>query len=280
MKEAVLYSLVVLVIRKLGRWDGHSVLGALVAGDRRHEYLDHSSSILGVCAGLDVAVFTLAHLEVGFEGGLSGAGNALPVAVTVTGATFLGAFGPGAVDGRVLAAGDFSVNFFLNQGSALLAAVLGEDADGAGPAELVALGLRAPGRPLGNRAVDWALVEGTWGAVGQLGADGSAVVGKLGDGAGAGLLASSAGLVTLAVVTPSAHGAVDGALVFGTHTFHLHGRARTSAKGSSSDDGTGAALAASTTGLGALAPGTEDSSTAVTRTRLGVARNRLNKSSA
>lgn len=265
---------------RLGRRDGYGVLGALVAGDRRHEYLDHSSSILGVCAGADVAVLTLTHLEVRFEGGLSGAGNALPVAVTITGAAFLGAFGPGAVDGRVLAAGDFRVGLFLNEGSTLLAAVLGEGADGAGPAKLVALGLGAPVRPLGDLAVDWALVEGTWGTVRQLGADCSAVVGKLGDGAGAGLLASSAGLVTLAVVTPLTDVAVDGTLVFGTHTFDPHGRALASAKGSRRYDGTAAALAASAAGLGAFAPGTEDSSTAVARTRLGVARNLLNKSSA
>lgn len=261
-----------------GNWYGF--LGALVAGNWRHEYLDHSSSILGVCAGLDVAVLTLAHLEVGFEGRFFGAGNALPVAVTITGATFLGAFGPGTIDGRVLAAGDFSVRLFLNKGGALLAAVLGEDADSAGSAKLVALGLGAPVRPLGDLAVDGALVASAWGAVGQLGADRSTVVGKLGDGAGAGLLASSAGLVTLAVFTPLANGAVDGALVFATLTVGRHGRALATAESSSSYDGTASDLVTSTAGLGAFAPCPKDGSTAVTRTRLGVAGNGVYKSSA
>lgn len=259
-----------------GDWD--TLLSTLVSSYWGYEDLDDRA--LGTNASLGVAVFALAHLKMSLEGRLARASDAFPVAVAVAGSAFSSASRPGTVDLRVLAASDLGVYLVLDEGSALLASVFGEDADGTGAAELVALGLGTPGAPLGELAVDGALVGHARSTVRKLGADGTTVVGKLGDKTGAGLLASTAGLGAFAVLAPLSNGAVDRAPVLATLAGSLHGGALATTEGSLGHDRAVAGLSAGTTGLSAFAPGTEDGGAAVTGAGLGVAATRRRESGA
>jgi len=159
----------------------------------------------------------------------------------------------------------------LNQNRALLATVGWHNNNFTVAAELGRTSHCLPATPFGQLAVHRASVGVANGRGGEFGADGSAMIWKLGDGTGASHVTSTTRFGAGTVGTPLGHCAVNGALVLTAATRFGHGRTCATTMKGSLDKTTFAGLGACAASLCALGPFHENGCLAVNGARLGVA---------